>query len=97
MSLPVVLTREAEKEFDEAADWYEKEAGLGEEFTAAVRQVFNRISEFPLIHRVVFKDIRRGVVKRFPYCVFYRPEADRISVIAVFNSRCDPARWKERA
>lgn len=44
MSLPVVLTPEAEAEFDAAADWYEQRAGLGSEFTANVRDVLHRIA-----------------------------------------------------
>jgi hypothetical protein len=38
MNLPVVLTPEAQTEFDEAADWYEQQAGLGAAFTANVRE-----------------------------------------------------------
>ena len=60
MSLPVVLTAEAQAEFDEAADWYEQKAGLGAVFTASVRQVLNRIASTPLLHQVVYQDIRRG-------------------------------------
>jgi len=41
--LPVVLTDEAEAEFDAAADWYEDQTGLGAKFTAHVREVLNRI------------------------------------------------------
>lgn len=63
MSLPVVLTTEAEAEFDEAADWYEQQASLGAEITNAVREVLNRISAFPQMHQIVHKDIRRGVVR----------------------------------
>ncbi len=33
MSLPVVLTVEAEHDFLAAADWYQEHAGLGSEFT----------------------------------------------------------------
>ena len=34
MSWPIVLTDEAQAEFDEAADWYEAQAGFGASFTA---------------------------------------------------------------
>jgi plasmid stabilization system protein ParE len=97
MSLPVVLTADAEAEFDDAADWYERQARLGLAFTAAVRDVLTRIAGAPLLHQVVYKDIRRGLVRRFPYSVFYRVDPDRITVIAVFNNRRDPAVWQARA
>ncbi len=86
MTLPIVLTREAEAEFDEAADWYEQRAGLGATFTALIRDILNRIGAMPELHAVVHQDVRRAVVKKFPYNIYYRVRADRVEVIAVFHS-----------
>jgi plasmid stabilization system protein ParE len=36
-------------------------------------------------------------VRRFPYSVFYRVEADRIVVLAVFHGRRNPRIWQARA
>jgi plasmid stabilization system protein ParE len=98
MSLPVVLRAEAETEFDEAFDFYDgRQAGLGTDFAAEVQKVFDRLSANPLIHQVVFADIRKAVVKRFPYCIYYRAHADRVEVIAVFHTSRDPSIWQGRA
>lgn len=98
MSLSIVLRDEAQAEFDEAFDYYENQRpGLGADFVARVQQVFDRISANPLLHGVVFSDIRKAVVTRFPYCVFYRPGAARVEVIAVFHSKRDPSIWQGRA
>lgn len=92
-----MLRDEARAEFDEAFDWYDAQrAGLGSEFTAAVQKVFDRIAASPRIHQVVFEDVRKGVVRRFPYGVFYRPHADRVEVLAVLHSSRDPAVWRSR-
>ncbi len=97
MSLPIVLRAEAEAEFDEAFDFYdERRVGLAAEFAAAVQKVFDSLAANPLIHQVVFADIRKAVVRRFPYCVFYRAHADRVEVIAVFHSRRNPSAWQDR-
>jgi toxin ParE1/3/4 len=97
VSLPVVLRAEAEAEFDEAFDWYEAQrAGLGPAFAAEVQKVFDRIAANPLMHGVVLSDIRKAVVRRFPYCVFYRPHDDRIEVLAVFHASRDPTVWQGR-
>jgi plasmid stabilization system protein ParE len=48
------------------------------------------------MHAVVLGDVRKAVVTRFPYCVFYRPHADRIEVLAVFHSKRDPTIWQSR-
>lgn len=98
MKLPVVLRYEAQDEFDEAFDYYESaRAGLGVDFAARVQQVFDRISANPQLHAVVFADVRKAVVKRFPYCVYYRSHPTHVEVLAVFHSRRDPSIWQGRA
>jgi plasmid stabilization system protein ParE len=97
MSLPVVLRVEAQAEFDEAFDYYEQQRpGLGVAFVARAQEVFDRIALNPQMHAVVFADIRKAVVAKFPYCIFYRPESARVQVIAVFHSSRDPAVWQDR-
>jgi toxin ParE1/3/4 len=98
MSLPVVLDPEAQAEFDEGYDFYEgRKAGLGETFADAVQVVLDRISANPLIHQVVFGTVRRGVVKGFPYCLYYREEPTLVRVLSVFHTSRDPAIWQARA
>lgn len=98
MSLTVVLRKEAQAEFDEAFNYYEaQKPGLGVAFVAKVQEVFDRIAMNPRMHGIVFADIRKAVVAKFPYCVFYRAEPARVQVIAVFLSSRDPAIWQRRA
>ncbi len=98
MSLPVVLRDEAQAEFDETFDHFERQRpGLGVAFAARVQEVFDRISANPHLHAVVLADIRKAVVAKFPYCVFYRAEPARVEVIAVFHSSRDPGIWQGRA
>jgi plasmid stabilization system protein ParE len=98
MNLPVVLRTEAQADFDEAFDWYESQRpGLGIDFTAQVQEVFDRISANPLLHAVVFQDLRKAVVRRFPYSVIYRAEATQVLVLAVFHSKREPSIWQGRA
>jgi plasmid stabilization system protein ParE len=98
MSLPIRYRREARSEFDAAFDWYEAQRqGLGDEFSDEVRAVLDLIRQVPELHPVVYRDIRRAVVKRFPYTVYYRVESSRILVIAVIHNRRDPSVWQSRA
>ena len=97
MSLPVVLRVEAQADFDEAFDWYEAQrAGLGTDFATAVQQVFDRISVNPLMHAEVFQNVRKALVQRFPYGVFYQVEAGQILILAVFHAKRDPSIWQGR-
>jgi len=98
MSLPVVLRPEARAEFDEAFDWYEQQQpGLGVDFTTHVQEVLDRIGATPELYAQVFQEVRRAVVRRFPYSVFYKIEPQQVVVLAVFHSRRDPKIWQARA
>jgi toxin ParE1/3/4 len=97
MTKPVVLRQAARAEFDAAGDWYErKRAGLGATFTAAVERVFDQIGVQPQSHAVVVRDVRRAVVRGFPYCVYYRERPSTIVVLAVFHTSRDPSGWRSR-
>jgi plasmid stabilization system protein ParE len=98
MSLPVVLRRKARAEFDAAVDWYERQnAGLGSKFVERVQAVFDRISATPEIHTKVYREVRKALVRRFPYSVYYRIRSDRVVVLAVFHNKRDLNVWKSRA
>lgn len=97
MSLPVVFLRQAQDELDEAYAWYEQQRpGLGEDLLASVREVIARIQDHPNLYREVHRGVRRGVIRRFPYGLYYRTERDRVAIIAVYHSSRDPRGWQER-
>lgn len=82
MILPVVTRSLATAEIQAAYRWYEREReGLGEEFLQAVDRVVGIIAEHPEGFPVVHRDIRRAVLKRFPYSVLYRLKADHVIVV----------------
>lgn len=98
MNLPVVLRDEAQAEFDEAFAYdVNQTPGLGVAFAARVQETFDRVSTNPTLHAFVLADIRKSPVARFPYRVFYRVEADRVEILAVFHTSRDPAIWQGRA
>lgn len=94
MSLPVILDPEARSEFDSSYDWYEQQrTKLGEQFADQVQVVFDRIGVNPRMHAAVFGAVRKAVVRRFPYCVYYREEPACVWVIAVYHTSRDPDDW----
>ncbi len=44
----------------------------------------------------VYGDVRKAVVRRFPYVVLYREDAAEVVVIAVFHTSRDPSIWQAR-
>lgn len=97
MSVPVVLRALAQDEAEEAARWYEGEqAGLGADFLAELQRVFDLISGQPDRCPVVQGDTREALLRRFPYCVYYRVRPSRVVVTAVFHTSRDPSAWQGR-
>ncbi len=91
MISPLVIRPDAEHDLAAAASWYDGErAGLGSEFLVAVRQVLTSIRDRPLMYPMVLHRIRRALLRRFPYGLFYVVEDDRIVVLACFHVMRDP-------
>ncbi len=98
MSLPAVLRQKARAEFDAAIAWYERrQAGLGTEFAERVQAVLDRISATPELHATVYREVRKALVRQFPYSIYYRIRTDRVVVLAVFHNKRNPNVWKSRA
>jgi len=88
---------EARDELLEAQAWYERRAtGLGAAFGRAVEAAVESLQRTPQQYPVVHRDIRRVLLRRFPYAIFYRAADDEIIVLAVLHLARDPARWRSR-
>ena len=97
MSLWLVFRPEAEGELLEARAWYEnKRPGLGDEFADCVDAAIASAGRSPLLHPRVHREIRRVLIRRFPYGVFYFTEGDSLVVLAVFHCARDPRIWQTR-
>jgi plasmid stabilization system protein ParE len=95
---PVVFTLPARAELIDAQDWYENEGpGLGQRFRFAVDAAIRPMSANPRQFPVVYKNIRRALLRRFPYALMFVIEADEsLTVIACFHGSRDPAHWQKR-
>jgi len=95
--MSVFFHPEAEAEFNAAIDYYEDiEPGLGYDFSLEVYAAIQRAVEFPRAWAVLAGDVRRSLVKRFPFGILYSEEQDGIFIIAVMNLYREPGYWKLR-
>ena len=92
MTLDVVLRPEAQDEIREAFEWYETSVpGLGDRFLAELDNVFLLVAKNAALFPSAF-GFRRAVVRRFPYCVYFRESDGKAIVVAVFHGRRNPTR-----
>ena len=88
---------EAEAEFHQATEYYEEiEPELGYDFAIEVYSTIQRSVALPKTWPVVEGEIRRSLVRRFPYGVLYSEEYDGIYIVAVMHLHRDPDYWKHR-
>jgi hypothetical protein len=73
-----------------------KRSGLGSEFLEAIDKMVKGIAENPERFPIVRKGIRRAVLPRFPYSIFYRIVSGHIVVIACFHGKRNPKVWRSR-
>jgi plasmid stabilization system protein ParE len=96
------ILREAEDDVAGAAQWYEQQrSGLGDDFLAAVADGFRAIERTPqgfsrATPALPDREVRRHVLARFPYSVFYEVCPDEVVVLAVAHAKRRPGLWHPR-
>jgi plasmid stabilization system protein ParE len=97
MAAKLVIAPETARDIEDAYAWYEgQRPGLGEECLGCVDACIAAICRTPEIHEIVYKEFRRGLVRRFPYPIFYEYVADSVTVYCIFHTAQDPAKWRQR-
>jgi toxin ParE1/3/4 len=88
---------EAALEFEAAVRFYQARGRiLGDRFSNEVRVTIRRIIETPERWRVLENDVRRCLVRVFPYSVLYTIEPDFILIVAVAHAKREPGYWRHR-
>jgi plasmid stabilization system protein ParE len=55
------------------------------------------MSAAPRQFPVIYKNVRRALLRRFPYALMFVIEADEtLTIIACFHGSRDPALWQKR-
>ena len=92
-----VFHPDAALEFEEAVGYYRARGRvLGDRFAAEVRFSIRRILETPERWRVLEQEVRRCLVRVFPYSVLYTIERDFILIVAVMHGKRQPGYWRYR-
>jgi plasmid stabilization system protein ParE len=88
---------DAEEEMYEAAKYYESQAsGLGRDYLSEVERAVTSIAKSPTTWPIIEGDLRRRLVRRFPFGILYYVESEEIVVAAVAHLRRKPRYWKKR-
>lgn len=95
--MKVRFNPEALDEYEDSALYYLKiNTRLAERFVEEVEATVRRMRRHPLAYAAVEEDIRRCLVKKFPFGIYYTIEADYLLIVAVMHLSRMPGYWKER-
>jgi len=93
----LVTRLQAQLDIEEAASWYERwRPGLGLRFLDELDYVLNRVSAAPLQFPAIHPGVRRALLNRFPYSVYFLPGEEEVEVIAVLHQHRHPDTWRSR-
>jgi hypothetical protein len=99
MRFDVSILLEAELDIDNAYIWYElRQIDLGMKFYKSVDESIQFISNNPYCCEEIYKGIRRFVIKRFPYGIYYKIliDAKEIQIVGVIHFKRSSKSIKKR-
>lgn len=91
------ISDEAEIDFDKSYEFYfEDSPKVADTYFRIINLGFENIKQNPNSFSIVHKDVRKYVVKKFPFVIYYRIIDLKIQVIAIFHTSRNPEIWNER-
>ena len=93
----IEVSYEAEIDFDKSYEYYyEDNPKIADALFKIINIGFENIKQNPYSYPIAYKDVRKYVVKRFPFVIYYRTIDSLIQVIAIFHTSRNPEIWNER-
>ena len=82
---------EVEDDAVAAYEWYEsKLVGLGKDFLQTLYSTTEETTLNPLLYQLMHGEIRRRLLRRFPYAVYFTLDGNELVVLGVFHCARDP-------
>lgn len=95
---PVAFTEAAFEDIERAANWYNKESpDVVKDFLFSVEDMVSLISKFPELGPKVADNLRRILIQRFHYSIYYFAHPRAIVIVALEHDLRHPNRWKNRS
>ena len=95
---PLIIHSEARAELDSAIAYYEeRKVGFGLDFLSEVEQYLGKIQQNPNLGALYkASGLRRYVMQRFPFLIFYAELEEFIWIVAIAHGKRRPDYWRRR-
>ncbi len=89
---------EAQNEFQEQVRYFDEQAvGLGDRFIQDLEAAVLVVRGHPASGALVSTNVRKWVLRAFPFNVYYVDTPDEVVIVAVAAHRRRPGYWRARA
>lgn len=87
----------ARDEYREAAEHYLNESPrMAAAFVDQIEATIGRVRDNPTTWRILEHDVRRCLVRRFPFGVYYTVDKDEVVIWAIMHLHRRPGYWQGR-
>jgi plasmid stabilization system protein ParE len=91
------LRKAAQSDIESAFEWYRQQSPTAAlRFLVAVDEALGSLREQPERFPIVAGEVRRTLLRRFPYAVYFKVYGRTISVVGVVHGHRHPRTWLRR-
>ncbi len=95
--LKVIYQPDAEAELLEAVPFYgSRDEKVEDPFLTAINRHIREIASAPRRFPKVGRGIRRCVVRKYPFIIFFKDHPDHIRILAIAHTSRHPNYWRRR-
>lgn len=85
------------QEYSQSVEYYaQQKIELAQDLINQVENSIFRLIQFPYSYAIVDKNIRRCLIRKFPYAILYTIEDNCIVILAVMHCHRNPQSWQDR-
>mgnify|MGYP003551154455 CR=1 FL=1 len=89
--MKLIISRKAFEEILDAKEYYNlQQENLGENFYFDIKNAIDNIKSLPNLYPNITKEIKRTLLHRFPYSIFYTIKDEVILILSVAHQHRKP-------
>ena len=97
----MLYTLEFTEDFDEDLSqilwWYSlQREGLEKEFLLSFQHTILTIQQNPFICQIEYREVRRSVLRKFPYKIYYKIYDNKVRLYGIFHAKRSPGTIRKR-
>ena len=93
----LIISEQAHFEIEDSKEYYNlQQDSLGDTFKNDLKESILNIQNFPNLYPNITEKIKRCVLHRFPYGIFYTVKTDCILILSVAHQHRKPYYWIDR-